>query len=63
MFNLAEHPQFIQPLRDEVINVIGRQGWKKSFLYNLKLLDSVLKESQRLRPINDSKSPISQYKL
>jgi cytochrome P450 len=57
MFDLAQNPEYIQPLREEVIEVLGKQGWKKTSLYNLKLLDSVLKESQRLRPINDSKAP------
>ncbi|EXJ89073.1 hypothetical protein A1O3_02137 [Capronia epimyces CBS 606.96] len=54
MFDLAQHPEFIQPLRDEVVAVLGKEGWKKTSLYNMKLLDSVLKESQRLRPINDT---------
>jgi hypothetical protein len=57
MFDLAQHPEYIKPLRQEVIEVLGEQGWKKTSLYKLKLLDSVLKESQRLRPINDSKKP------
>ncbi|KAK1762684.1 cytochrome P450 [Phialemonium atrogriseum] len=54
MFDLAQNPEYIQPLREEVIDVLGKLGWKKTSLYNLKLLDSVLKESQRLRPINDT---------
>ncbi|KAI9836022.1 MAG: hypothetical protein M1819_001633 [Sarea resinae] len=54
MFDLAQNPEYIQPLRDEVIAVLGNQGWKKTSLYNMKLLDSVLKECQRLRPINDT---------
>lgn len=56
MFNLAQHPEYIQPLREEVIDVSGKHSWKKTSLYNMKLLDSVLKECQRLRPINDSKA-------
>lgn len=64
MFDLAQNPEYIKPLREEVIAVLGTQGWKKSALYNLKLLDSVMKESQRLRPINDSKSsPVPSYDL
>lgn len=56
MFDLAQQPEIIHALREEVIAIIGTQGWKKSALYNLKLLDSVMKESQRLRPIDDSKT-------
>jgi len=54
MFDLAQSPEYIQPLREEVIAVLGKEGWKKTSLYNLKLLDSAMKESQRLRPINDT---------
>lgn len=63
MFDLAQNPEYIQPLREEVIDVLGKLGWKKTSLYNLKLLDSVLKESQRLRPINDSMRPASSLAL
>lgn len=57
MFDLAQNPELIQPLRDEIVAVLGTKGWKKTSLYNLKLLDSVLKECQRIRPINESESP------
>jgi cytochrome P450 monooxygenase-1 len=56
MFDLAQHPELIQPLREEIVTVLGSHGWKKTSLYNMKLLDSVLKEVQRLRPINESKT-------
>jgi cytochrome P450 monooxygenase-2 len=48
MLNLAQHPRLIDEVRQEVIEVLGASGWKKTSLYNLKLLDAVLKESQRL---------------
>jgi cytochrome P450 len=48
MLNLAQHPGLVQEVRQEIIEVLSVDGWKKSSLYNLKLLDSVLKESQRL---------------
>lgn len=54
MFDLAEHPEYIDPLRQEAVRVLGEHGWRKTSLYGLKLMDSVLKEVQRLRPINDS---------
>lgn len=58
MFDLAEHPEYIQPLREEVINVLSKHGWRKTSSYNMKLMDSVLKECQRLRPINDSEEAL-----
>ncbi|KAK2601862.1 hypothetical protein QQS21_004548 [Conoideocrella luteorostrata] len=50
MLDLAQHPELIEPLRSEVIEVLTTQGLKKTSLYNLKLMDSVFKESQRLKP-------------
>ncbi|KAM0266895.1 hypothetical protein ACHAPA_006464 [Fusarium lateritium] len=51
VFDIAKNPELIQPLREEIISVLGQHGWSKHSLYNLKLMDSVLKESQRLKPI------------
>jgi cytochrome P450 len=52
LFNLCSRPQLVDDLRREVIEVIGQQGWVKPALYQLKLMDSVLKETQRLKPIS-----------
>ncbi|KAI0468475.1 cytochrome P450 [Xylaria cf. heliscus] len=49
---LLNHPEYIQPLRDEVIEVLRIHGWTKTALYNLKLMDSILKETQRVKPIS-----------
>ncbi|KAL1988857.1 hypothetical protein VTN96DRAFT_7741 [Rasamsonia emersonii] len=52
LFELAQHPELIDPLRREVISEIGEKGWKGfSSQQSLKLLDSVIKETQRLKPI------------
>ncbi|KAJ0275931.1 hypothetical protein Brms1b_011792 [Colletotrichum noveboracense] len=50
MVDLAQHPELFQPLREELARVLGTEGLKKSALNNLKLMDSVIKESQRLKP-------------
>ncbi|KAJ3533613.1 hypothetical protein NM208_g7907 [Fusarium decemcellulare] len=49
---LAQHPESIDPLRKEMIEVLTTDGWKKNALYNMKLLDSAIKETQRLKPTN-----------
>jgi cytochrome P450 len=54
--DIAHHPEIIQPLRDEIKSVLGQGGWTKHSLYNLKLMDSVMKESQRLKPLQIGKS-------
>jgi hypothetical protein len=51
LFNLCQHPELLKPLREEIVTVLSKEGLKKTSLNNLKLMDSVLKESQRLRPI------------
>ncbi|KAI0964930.1 cytochrome P450 [Xylaria arbuscula] len=51
ILELLAHPELIQPLRDEVVEVLRIHGWTKLGLYNLKLMDSILKETQRMKPI------------
>ncbi|VUC29100.1 unnamed protein product [Clonostachys rosea] len=52
MLRLARRPDLVEELRTEITEVLQAEGWKKTSLYNMKLLDSVIKESQRLRPIS-----------
>ncbi|KAG6009125.1 hypothetical protein E4U21_003194 [Claviceps maximensis] len=50
--DLAVHQDFIEPLREEVVRHLVEDGWKKTTLYNMKLLDSCIKESQRMKPMS-----------
>ncbi|KAJ3547320.1 hypothetical protein NM208_g1575 [Fusarium decemcellulare] len=50
MSDIALHPELFEPLREEMIRVLTKEGLKKTSLQSLKLMDSVLKESQRLKP-------------
>ncbi|OHW98706.1 cytochrome p450 [Colletotrichum incanum] len=50
ILDLCQNPELIEPLREEVQRET-RNGWKSSSLYSLKLMDSVLKETLRLKPI------------
>ncbi|KAJ5564247.1 hypothetical protein N7513_000489 [Penicillium frequentans] len=53
MYDLAAYPEYFQPLRDEITAVIAEDGeLKKTSLLKLKLMDSVMKESQRTHPIS-----------
>lgn len=47
LLDIASYPQIVEPLRQEIIEVIGQNGWAKTSLYKLKLMDSFMKESQR----------------
>jgi cytochrome P450 len=51
LLNLCAHPEMVEPLRKEAIEVLGKHGWKKVALTELHLLDSFMKETQRLKPI------------
>lgn len=56
LFDLGAYPEYIQPLREEIQQVIKEEGpwmnWRKTAFVKLRLLDSVMKESQRLNPPN-----------
>ncbi|KAG6184161.1 hypothetical protein E4U27_001038 [Claviceps purpurea] len=42
---------FVEPLRDEITECLAQDGWERKPLYNMKLLDSCIKESQRMKPL------------
>ncbi|EGU79217.1 hypothetical protein FOXB_10248 [Fusarium oxysporum f. sp. conglutinans Fo5176] len=50
MIDLGRHPEYIEPLRQEVVQLLREEGWKKTTLFKMKLLDSAIKESQRMKP-------------
>ncbi|KAF4305920.1 cytochrome p450 [Botryosphaeria dothidea] len=51
--DLCDNPKWVRPLRDEVKRVLAEDGgWKKTTLQKMKLMDSVLKESQRRNPVH-----------
>ncbi|KIM94116.1 hypothetical protein OIDMADRAFT_136378 [Oidiodendron maius Zn] len=52
IIDIVKNPEIIEPLRKEIIEVLGADGWVKSSLHKMRLLDSVIKESQRLKPLN-----------
>jgi len=41
-------PECIQPLREEVESIVKEQGWTKASIFNMRKLDSFLRESQRI---------------
>lgn len=54
LYDLAEHPEYIKEIRQEIEDVIAEDGkwskWKKASFYKLKKLDSFMRESQRHNP-------------
>jgi len=48
LYHLAAMPHYIQPMREEVEAVVGKEGWTKSALNKFHKVDSFLKEALRL---------------
>jgi hypothetical protein len=47
---ISQNPSIIGALREEIRNVLRTQDFFRASLSDIKLLDSVIKESQRLKP-------------
>ena len=56
LLDICEHPEVVEPLRKEIIEVLSESGWHKTSLYKMKLMDSFLKEGQRVRPMSSGRS-------
>ena len=55
LLDICEYPDVADELRKEIVEVLSAEGWAKTSLYKLKLMDSFLKESQRMRPLSQGK--------
>ncbi|KAL0567087.1 hypothetical protein V5O48_014903 [Marasmius crinis-equi] len=52
LINLCKHPEYIEPLRKEIEGAIEKEGWTKASMGRMRMLDSFLKESQRVSSSN-----------
>ena len=52
LFYLAANPQYVQPLREEVEGIVGKEGWTKTALGKMHKVDSFVKECLRMQGIN-----------
>lgn len=55
LLDISQNPNIVQPLREEIARCLEDGGWTKTTLYNMKLLDSCIKESQRMKPLSMGK--------
>ncbi|RAQ99102.1 cytochrome P450 [Stemphylium lycopersici] len=53
MADLIENENAIPRLREEMVSILSTHDWKKTSLASMTLLDSAMKESQRMNPITD----------
>ena len=69
LYYLATLPEYMQPLREEVEEVVKSEGWTKAGLDKMHKIDSFIRESQRLHPVAirkwwpPSPSQISELKI
>lgn len=60
VYDLCAHPEYFEPLRQELVEVLRADGgWQKDTLNKLRKLDSFVKESQRWSPASLSTYPRS----
>ncbi|TFK66593.1 cytochrome P450 [Pluteus cervinus] len=52
LYDLASHPEYAEPLRQELATVLVGDDWSKVAMTKLRKLDSFIKESQRLSGSN-----------
>ncbi|KAK1991787.1 trichothecene C-8 hydroxylase [Colletotrichum falcatum] len=50
LLDLAERPELVEELRLEMTKALSDKGWKMDAVHEMRLLDSVIKESMRLDP-------------
>ncbi|KAI0640042.1 cytochrome P450 [Trametes polyzona] len=47
IYHLAERPEYLGPLREEIESILSEEGWTKNAMDKMRKLDSFLRESQR----------------
>ncbi|KAH9895701.1 cytochrome P450 [Cubamyces lactineus] len=52
IYHLAERPEYLISLREEIEPIIQEEGWTKNAISRMWKLDSFIRESQRLNGIN-----------
>ncbi|TBU62546.1 cytochrome P450 [Dichomitus squalens] len=52
LYDLAARPEYIQPLREEIEDVLATDGWTKAGIGKMWKLDSLFRESSRLHGIS-----------
>lgn len=48
LYDLATHPEYVQPMREEVEAALSDEGWTHAAINKLSKVDSFIKESLRL---------------
>jgi cytochrome P450 len=54
LYRLLSHPEYIEPLRQEVEAVVADEGWTKAGMDMMHKIDSFVHETLRIDPVGDS---------
>jgi hypothetical protein len=54
LYRLLSHPEYIEPLRQEVEAVVAEEGWTKAGMDKMHKIDSFLRETQRIDGLGSS---------
>jgi len=63
VYELGRRPEYIQPLLEEIVEVIREEGWTKAAFAKMWKLDSFLRETQRCHDMQMRKSYICIQKV
>jgi hypothetical protein len=47
LYRLLSHPEYVEPLREEVDAVVSKEGWTKGAIDKMHKIDSFFRETQR----------------
>ncbi|PQE23863.1 Cytochrome P450 protein [Rutstroemia sp. NJR-2017a BBW] len=50
LLDICAHPELVQQIRQEVLEAVRESGWTTAGLFKMQLLDSAIKETQRMHP-------------
>jgi cytochrome P450 len=57
LLQLCDMPELIELLREDCRHALDNSGWTKQALQDMRLLDSFMRECQRMRDLLASKQP------
>lgn len=50
IFKLLAHPQYLEPLRNEAQTAVSKHGWNDAIFNELPMMDSFIRETNRVQP-------------
>lgn len=56
IYQVLMHPELLEPMREEIRHAVNEHGWTDKMLNNMPLVDSFLRETNRLYPNGVGKS-------